>query len=290
MGKQTEIKGIRYKVVKDYLFSKTTTDIAMKNNRMKWMGIITFSILAIGLSAPFHLNVIDFGKPKENSALHNFMYSLHGVGPFLSALICLFIFKNSHVQTITIFGRKPRIIWLAYLLTLTIGAVIGLEVTFIKNRHWAGLYAVSFTMVYCFFEEFGWRGFLQDALQSFSKKTKYIVIGVVWYCWHLSFWDANSFVSEAVFFLILLVSSWAIGQAVERTKSVAIATYLHFIINFLFLGGLFRQDFNSKLIMTGVFVLIVALTIIYWPKISFTNRTTDIINDKVDKNIRQKLL
>lgn len=237
-----------------------------------WIEIITFSILAVGISAPFHLNVIDLGKPDENNALQNFMYSFHGLGPFLSALICFFIFKKSHVKIITIFGGKPWVNLLSLFIILILGAVIGLDTTFIENKHLAGLYAVAFTMVYCFFEEFGWRGFLQDVLRPFPVTIKYFVIAIIWYSWHLSFVGASSISGQFIFFLILLVSSWAIGQAAERTKSVAIATYLHFIVNFLFLGGMFRSDFQSKVFITVPVILMVTLIIIYWPKIPAINR------------------
>lgn len=115
---------------------------------------------------------------------------------------------------------------------------------------WAGLYAGPLG------EELGWRGFLLPEFQkTFSSLKSAIIIGVIWFVWHIPlFWapfgtlvsgEAISFVPIITYFVMLVCLSIIITWLVNHSKSsVLIAILFHLSIN-AGIALLFFPELNS---------------------------------------------
>ncbi|WP_417194969.1 CPBP family intramembrane glutamic endopeptidase [Bizionia sp.] len=102
---------------------------------------------------------------------------------------------------------------------------------------WAGLYAGPLG------EELGWRGFLLPELQKKHTNLKSaIIIGVIWFIWHIPLWRAPfgtlvsgesiSFLPVITYFIMLMCLSIIITWLVINSKgSVLVAILFHLSIN-----------------------------------------------------------
>ncbi len=102
---------------------------------------------------------------------------------------------------------------------------------------WAGFYAGPLG------EELGWRGFLLPELQKKHTNLKSaIIIGVIWFIWHIPLWwapfgtlvsgESISFLPVITYFLMLICLSIIITWLVINSKgSVLVALLFHLSIN-----------------------------------------------------------
>ena len=146
--------------------------------------------------------------------------------------------------------------------------ILGVSNTEYSNAHSFGLISGIGTLIYCYFEEIGWRGYLHDELGDIKEWKRVLVIGFLWYLWHLSFIDNHNLLSNLVFFAILIIGSWGLGKVIETTKSIFSVTAFHMIINIMFLNGFISNglDTTNKLIILGISVFLWVLIIIKWDK------------------------
>ena len=102
---------------------------------------------------------------------------------------------------------------------------------------WAGLYAGPLG------EEIGWRGFLLPELQKkYTNLKSAIIIGVIWFIWHIPLWwapfgtlvsgESISFLPVITYFIMLMCLSIIITWLVVNSKgSVLVAILFHLSIN-----------------------------------------------------------
>jgi len=130
---------------------------------------------------------------------------------------------------------------------------------------WAGLYAGPLG------EELGWRGFLlPELLQRFSNLKSTIIIGLIWFIWHIPLWWAPfgtlvsgepiSFIPVLTYLAMLICLSIIITWLVINSKgSVLIAILFHLSINagivLLFFPDL-NVDFKKIHLLSSVGMLI----------------------------------
>jgi uncharacterized protein len=130
---------------------------------------------------------------------------------------------------------------------------------------WAGFYAGPLG------EELGWRGFLLSELRkSFSNLRSAIIIGVIWFVWHIPLFRAPfgtllsgeviSFLPLLSYFVMLVCISVIITWLVIKSKnSVLIAILFHLSINagiaLLFFPEL-NPDFKKVHLLSGVGMLL----------------------------------
>ena len=217
-----------------------TTDAASADHgprRVNWTAVITFYALACGISWPFF-----WWRDMEPASWR--AWAIPGIlktasymwGPGLAALICLVLFRRTHRRTITLLGPSPRRSLAFYLVPLVALAVLGgHELEGIPARLVplaVGL--VSFLTV--FGEEFGWRGFLQDALRPLPTLWRYVLVGAMWELWHFTN-RIHGRSALAILAVILIwypatiLLSWIIGTAAERSGSLLVAHTLHLWID-----------------------------------------------------------
>ncbi|MDG5493217.1 CPBP family intramembrane glutamic endopeptidase [Psychroserpens sp. SPM9] len=129
---------------------------------------------------------------------------------------------------------------------------------------WAGFYAGPLG------EELGWRGFLLPELQKkYSNLKSAILIGVIWFIWHIPLWwapfgtlvsgESISFLPVTTYFLMLICLSIIITWLVINSKgSVLVAILFHLSINagiaLLFFPEL-NMDFKKVHLLSSIGML-----------------------------------
>lgn len=217
-----------------------------------WKSIILFFILAIGISTPIHLGFFDESLKAITTGLiiTDWTYLIAGFGPLIAGLILLF-FDKSVSNRISIFGKeKVKYILIALLPVFTF-PIFGLENSYGINIH---LYAFIFALInviYAFFEEFGWRRYLQNALEGINKHWKYIFIGIIWWIWHMRF---DSSFDLFILPVICIGGGYLLGKLADDTKSISPVVSMHALIILLTNSGAIT---TNKIIGVG-------LTIIGW--------------------------
>lgn len=201
--------------------------------------VIIYYLIAVAISGPLFywrsvLNWEGFDAPNIVKV------SLYMWGPGIAGIICYLLYRNRFRKEITVLGTskiKSICIWFVPLLVL---AALG-----IKNKDGVvdhitplSLCVIGFLTVWG--EEFGWRWFLQDYLQSMKPIKKYLLIGVLWEIWHLRFLSRlgdpwHHVVLSALMVMVVTVTlAIIIGAVTDRTKSLAFAATLHAWVNMMF--------------------------------------------------------
>lgn len=221
----------------------------MKNN---WIYISLFVLIAFAISAPVHLGCTEsyFRTITNNSFISDWGYLLAGLGPFLAGILILVLHK-SNSNRITLFGNNRVKNLLIAILPVISFTIIGLENTEEIDYHLYAFIYTSINVLYSFLEEFGWRRYLQNALEGVNKNIKYILIGSIWWVWHLRF--TTDF--DLFFFpLICIGGGYLLGKLADDTKSILPIVSMHTLVIILT---------NSGAITTNK-ILGVVLAIVGW--------------------------
>lgn len=239
-----------------------------------WKSVAIYYLAACAWSWPFFwrrdiLGISDDSWPLANLIKH---WALMW-GPGAAALVCFAVFRRSHVRKITILGTS----WLRsigfYALPFILLATAGSPVLY--GYHLPPLLAAIPMFISILGEELGWRGYLQDALRPLAGGKRFVLIGVLWEFWHFTTRTTHGWSIKRVA-LTLLVSytavillSFIIGYAAERSKSVVVAAAIHTYVDLLL----------NNLAYSGVLLLVLplwAIMIATWPD----RRSADVTGPK----------
>jgi len=189
--------------------------------RINWISVIAFYAISL-LIAWSALQY--FGN--------NIWAGLKGLGPMVGALVVLSIWKRDTKQ-FSIWGSRPSRSLIALLIPLGLGLVIGIRQTdFFENIHINGMAMVALGLAYAFAEEYGWRGYLQEALLPMGLKASAMIIGVLWYLWHFTWMNSQTNLTNELSFLALcLFGSWGMAVTAVKTQSIILPACLHFVFN-----------------------------------------------------------
>ncbi len=160
--------------------------------------------------------------------------------------------------------KKTIIITAAFSLALLIAAILAGERT---DYPWYIIIpAVPLMILGGGYEEIGWRGFLQPALE---KKMSYIpavlIVTVVWFAWHLPLWFI-SFSNQSSYDLIpyalqLTVNAFALAAIYRVSKSTIACVMFHAwgnAIGSLYEWSMFATFPVSKILLTYDCIVIIA--------------------------------
>ena len=111
-------------------------------------------------------------------------------------------------------------------------------------------------------EEYAWRGYLQQELGGLHHMLKYVVIGALWYFWHLSFLENTDILANVLFFGTLVLGSWGIGQVAVLTRSIGASACFHFVVNITFFNVFFHKALDPLMLAVVIAGCIVAWIII----------------------------
>lgn len=200
-----------------------------------WKYIILFVILAIGISAPIHLGYFDesFKTITKDWIITDWVYLVAGLGPFIAGVIALIV-QKSISNRIAFCGNEKIKNTLIALLPVFSFSIIGLGNSDGVNIHYYGFMYAFINVIYAFLEEFGWRRYLQNALDGVNKHWKYILIGIIWWIWHLRF--ETSF-DLFIFPLICIGGGYLLGKLADDTKSILPVVSMHTLVILLTNSG-----------------------------------------------------
>ncbi|HYH14305.1 MAG TPA: CPBP family intramembrane glutamic endopeptidase [Flavisolibacter sp.] len=229
----------------------------MQPNKVNWLSVITYYVLACAISWPFFWWRDMNGASWAQWAVPNFIKTWSYMwGPGMAAIICFFLFRKSLKRTITFFGSSVLKSLAFYSIPILGLAAVGIDGQGM-NAH---LYPLVFGLlgfISILGEELGWRGFLQDALRPLSPLARYALIGVMWELWHFTNRMGHGellqvVIRVSVWVVALCIVSFIIGSATDRSKSVVVAVTLHAWIDIL-------AEFNQ----TATYVVF-GLSIPFW--------------------------
>lgn len=201
--------------------------------------VIAILTRALAFQIEYTTNVADFTYMAIGWA--------QGVGPCLGAIVVVMLMKRKFHCTIT--G------------TSIVNSIVSVAIPFIICffLHSTLSYLLLGFILYSFLEEVGWRGYLQGELKGQSTLVRSLIIGTLWFVWHI---HIGFNISSLIFWGLLVFGSWGIGKIADDTKSLMACACFHTLYNFS-KHGFFQ--FTPLVIGIYVFVIISWLLIWYFP-------------------------
>lgn len=240
----------------------------MKRSRL--IRIVIFYILAITLSNVFRFDLLHLKESLDKLPywVALFFSPIEAIGVLIGALLAIYLLKKEQSVEISMFGTSVKWSIIMSIIPIVLMAVIGIKNESGNNIHIYGLLAGMSTFIYCYFEEIGWRGYLEEEFKGFANWKRIVIIAVMWYVWHLSFLQNHDIVANLKFCGWLLLGSWGIGKTIQLTKSIFAAACFHMIINIIMFNGYISNgiDGNGKMIILGVSVILWILILRIWKK------------------------
>lgn len=193
---------------------------------------------------------------------------LEGSGVFIGALIGLYLLRKERKTEFSFFGTSRSKALLMSVIPVVLLGVIGVKNEYGIQENAYGLLAVVASLVYCVMEEYGWRGYLQEELKELQPLKRYLLIGFLWYVWHLSFLTTATVYENLFFLLMLLIGSWGIGQVAVATKSILASACFHLVVQIMMFNSLIKNglDGTQKLIVLGVSIFLWIIILGKWKK------------------------
>jgi len=241
------------------------------NRHINWKRILIFFIVATIISNIFRFNIFDHKLQLEKLPSWVSILTivlLEGSGVIIGALITIRLLRRERKTEMTLFGTSKLKSMIMLIIPIIILTIIGVRNEFELDSHIYGLIAISGTLLYCVMEEYGWRGYLQEELKTLKSWQKYVIIGFIWYLWHLNFITDLSIKGNLFFLGMMIFGSWGIGQVAESTKSILASACFHLIIQIMMFNSLIRNgiDGTEKLIILGLSVVLWFIIIKKWEK------------------------
>ena len=232
--------------------------------------ILIFYTLGITLSNVFRFDLLHLNKMQEPLSILELLLTspLEASGRLVGALISIYLLKKERNLQYSLFGTSRKWSLIMLIIPVILLGVFGIENENSVNTHYYGVIGGVSTLIYCFCEEIGWRGYLQDELGSIKEWQRVLLIGFLWYFWHLSFILNQNFIDNTYFLGWMIFGSWGLGKVIDLTKSIIAVTCFHMLINIMMFNSLMKNgiDGTSKLIILGVSVSIWIFILIKWGK------------------------
>jgi hypothetical protein len=243
--------------------------------KSKLIRLIAFYSIAISLSNVFRFDLLHLRESLDKlpfwAAL--FFSPMEAIGVLIGALLAIYLLKKAQPVEISMFGTSIKWSIIMSIIPIVLMAVIGINNTKNVNTHFYGLLAAITTFIYCYFEEIGWRGYLEEELKLFPDWKRIVIIAVLWYVWHLSFLQNHDILENLKFFGWLLLGSWGIGKTIQLTKSIFAAACFHMIINIVMFNDYISNGIegNGKMIILSVSIILWILILRRWKKETIGN-------------------
>jgi len=243
----------------------------MPNKTVNYFRLGTFFLIAVVGSNIFRFNVFKTTELIQKLPPWQFVTAtalLEGCGVLIAALIALYQLRKERKITISFFGTSYIKSLMMAIIPIALLTIIGVKNNYGMTNYLYGFVAVFFGLIYCIMEEFGWRGYLEEEFKYINPYKKYVLIGFLWYMWHLSFLTDATFLNNMLFLMLMILSSWGIGQVITLTKSILASACFHLIIQIMMFNSLIKNGLSSsqKLIIFGITVLIYIAILQAWKK------------------------
>jgi hypothetical protein len=242
----------------------------LKNTAVKWRFILLFVLISYLLSLPATANLGDVSTCLINQrfayGLDFFFRLLQGLGPFVAGLIVRKLdpeFIDSSLK-----GKFGPIGILLFVVSIGMVTVLGSSNARGLNPHYWGFITILVISIHAFFEEYGWRGYLEQALSPLPESVRVLLISLIWYFWHMSFLSSGNLWGELCFLLILIVSTFLLGRLLTSSKSILIVAAFHSIFNMV---QWWNIDGNYKIISLIILITSWLFLINYYKRKKLAN-------------------
>lgn len=238
----------------------------MKNR--KTTRVVIFFLIAISISNVFRFQLFGLESFYNSLSVWAKLISspFQSVGVLLGSLLAISMLKKERMPIHSIFGSSRK--WSLFMCSVPIFifSIWGIENKEGYNPHLIGLIMGLSFIIYCLFEEYGWRGYLEDELKDWKEWKRVLFIAALWYLWHLSFLRNHDLQANLTFFGIIVLGSWGIGKVIHSTKSILSASCFHMIYNIWMLRAGFEVSVepSQKLWIIGISVALWILIIKLW--------------------------
>jgi hypothetical protein len=196
----------------------------LSRTSIKYGNIIVYVILALLLSYlirhKFQVHQFKFGFLQDNN------YLFGGISTLIAGCVGIFLHKELS-KKITVFGNTAFKNTLILCLPIVAFSIIGIENHYGVNESMFGFAYALINTIYAFTEEFGWRKYLQNALEGLNRNVKYIFIGVIWWIWHFRF---DSQFDLFIFPLICIGGGFLLGKLADDLESILPVVSMHTLI------------------------------------------------------------
>ena len=226
-----------------------------------WRGITFYAIAAIFIAGVFRYPFFDFYNNDGFHFLAAFacVTLLIGWAPALSAVLSWKIFGQQG-RVSTLFGRWKNGAIIMALAPPVVFGLYGYSNDFGMNAHVAGAILGGLIFLYALGEEIGWRGYMHDALDPKPVWMRAIIIGLVWWTWHLFFLTSLEpnyiFLTLAVIMPTAFIFSWIISES----KSWVSAGAFHCVGNIAFMATALDMPQRDRLIIAGtIFAILIVV-------------------------------
>lgn len=240
----------------------------METKKANWLKVLIYFVIATAVSNIFRFQLFDWYKELSLPyGLTLIKYLLEGVGPLIGAIIIFVLFKKK--SSITIFGTSSKKSIVMISIPIILFSAFGVNNDLNLNSHYYGFVISLIITLYCVFEECGWRGYLQDELKELKPILKYLIIGLFWYTWHLTFiTQGTTIIFELKMLAILILASWGIGQIAIKTHSVLASACFHFIGSILGFSPLLSTSFDNttRYIICAIVLTLWIIIVNTWDK------------------------
>ncbi|CAN5648348.1 hypothetical protein BH11BAC1_BH11BAC1_24720 [soil metagenome] len=197
--------------------------------KINWKYVIGFYGLAITLAFPFNSFLTEdvHHKLTEGTILFKSVFLPAGLATLIVGLLALH-FDKSVVKEVTFLGQhRVKNIVISFV-PLIVFSISGLENNNNLNPNLFGFLISLVFLVYAITEEIFWRGYLINAFRPLGRFKNYLLLGILWWVWHIPFDLDNGFIS---FFFLIVGGSFLIGKFAEATKSFLTTAGIHSIMN-----------------------------------------------------------
>jgi membrane protease YdiL (CAAX protease family) len=239
---------------------------------MRIYRMLLFYVIAIIVSNIFRFDIFDIRD--KTSELHPLVFTLlvilEGIGVLLGAFIGIQLMKKAKPSSMSLFGTSRTKSLLLFILPIIVFTIIGISNEYEMNSTIYGFIAGLGIFIYCIFEEYGWRGYLQDELSELKSWKRYLLIGFLWYLWHLPFLSNTNIADNLIFLGMIIFGSWGIGQIAIATKSIIACAAFHFIVNIFTVNQLIKNGFGgySKWVAIGIILTLSIMIVNKWTKLA----------------------
>ena len=229
--------------------------------KIDWKYIILFVLIAFGISYLVQQGYLTdfFLSITKNSFISESEYLLAGLSTLIATIVVLTFHQNLS-KRITILGDDKIKNVLILVLPIFAFSISGLNNNFGMNESFYGFAFALINTIYAFTEEFGWRRYLQNALEGLNKNLKYISIGVIWWIWHFRF---ETQFDVFIFPLICIGGGFLLGKLADESRSILPVTAMHTLIILTSNSGNFGKN---EIMGIGIVILGWILIELIWKR------------------------
>ena len=241
-----------------------------KMNKQKYRQIALYFLIALCFSYLFRINppsIIENYEPLNEMSL--FKLLLEGIGPIVAAIIVMSLFKIK--SPISTFGTSVPRSCIMLVIPIILFTAIGMENKLNLEPHYYGFVLSILTLIYAYFEEYGWRKYLNHELKDLNAIVRSLIIGSLWFCWHLNF--TIKLEDQVLFWSILVFSSWGLDKIVTQTKSLIAVSCFHVIGSIVSFNKLINFTSSQRYLILSIVLITWIFIVSKWGKNLKTDKT-----------------